>query len=223
MSTARQKLIEEVLELASNTKQEKIKKKLKKLLSDFRVQQRPGVHKGRDITARDILLDGLAEILIQEDVDQAQKVKDEIALFRMQLKVPKFMAQEQEANQKSLNGKNAAKKVRLSSIFNDKTSEYRSTKMFRASAKEIFEKTLNPELAKSEPVAGGPKKKNRSRGKCPKCHSMGVVLAHSNSGDEYFSCIYCGFQIYKKTAGSDVDLPLAAELLSRAFDGKDHE
>ncbi len=73
----------------------------------------------------------------------------------------------------------------------------------------------------AEPLAGGPQKRQRIRGECPKCHSMGVVLARSYNGDEYFSCIYCGYQTYRAAMDLEYDLPLAAELLNRRFDEKD--
>lgn len=72
-----------------------------------------------------------------------------------------------------------------------------------------------------QPLAGGPQKRQRVRGECPKCHSMGVVLARSYNGDEYFSCIYCGYQTYRAAMDLEFDLPLAAELLNRRFDEKD--
>jgi hypothetical protein len=46
------------------------------------------------------------------------------------------------------------------------------------------------------------------------------VLAHSYAGDDYFSCIYCGFQAYRAAIETDLDLPLAAELMGRRFDEK---
>ncbi|MEI6805441.1 MAG: hypothetical protein WCK49_02915 [Myxococcaceae bacterium] len=73
----------------------------------------------------------------------------------------------------------------------------------------------------TQPLAGGPQKRQRVRGECPKCHSMGVVLARSYNGDEYFSCIYCGYQTYRAAMDLEFDLPLAAELLNRRFDEKD--
>ena len=72
-----------------------------------------------------------------------------------------------------------------------------------------------------QPLAGGPQKRQRIRGECPKCHSMGVVLARSYNGDEYFSCIYCGFQTYRAAMDLEFDLPMAAELLNRRFDEKE--
>ena len=72
-----------------------------------------------------------------------------------------------------------------------------------------------------EPVAGGPQRRQRIRGECPKCHSMGVVLARSYSGDEYCSCIYCGYQTYRAAMDLEFDLPMAAELLNRRFDEKE--
>ena len=73
----------------------------------------------------------------------------------------------------------------------------------------------------AQPLAGGPQKRQRVRGECPKCHSMGVVLARSYNGDEYFSCIYCGYQTYRAAMDLEFDLPLAAELLNRRFDERD--
>ena len=44
---------------------------------------------------------------------------------------------------------------------------------------------------------------------------MGVVLARSYSGDEYFSCIYCGWQAYKPTEEDDPNASLAVRLLGQ--------
>ncbi|MBL4819330.1 MAG: hypothetical protein JKY15_08955 [Deltaproteobacteria bacterium] len=74
--------------------------------------------------------------------------------------------------------------------------------------------------SKATPVAGGPQRRQHVRGECPKCHSMGVVLARSYSGDEYLSCIYCGYQSHRSSMEFEFDLPLAAELLNRRFDEK---
>ncbi|MEI6790313.1 MAG: hypothetical protein WCK42_03930 [Myxococcaceae bacterium] len=86
-------------------------------------------------------------------------------------------------------------------------------------AKGLTKKLLNK--LPLQPLAGGPQKRQRVRGECPKCHSMGVVLARSYNGDEYFSCIYCGYQTYRASMDLEFDLPLAAELLNRRFDEKD--
>ncbi len=71
-------------------------------------------------------------------------------------------------------------------------------------------------LSKSaEPVAGGPRARKKARAECPKCHSMGVVLARSYSGDEYYSCIYCGWQAYKPADDDDPNASLALRLLGQ--------
>ncbi|MDP2343907.1 MAG: hypothetical protein Q8O67_23320 [Deltaproteobacteria bacterium] len=67
----------------------------------------------------------------------------------------------------------------------------------------------------AEPVAGGPRARKKARGECPKCHSMGVVLARSYSGDEYYSCIYCGWQAYKPVDDDDPNASLALRLLGQ--------
>lgn len=66
-----------------------------------------------------------------------------------------------------------------------------------------------------EPVAGGPRTRKKARGECPKCKSKGVVLARSYSGDEYYSCIYCGWQAYKAVDEDDPNASLAARLLGQ--------
>jgi hypothetical protein len=64
-----------------------------------------------------------------------------------------------------------------------------------------------------EPIAGGPRTRKKARGECPKCKSKGVVLARSYSGDEYYSCIYCGWQAYKAVDEDDPNASLAVRLL----------
>lgn len=95
----------------------------------------------------------------------------------------------------------------------------------KISAKNSIKVVSNPLLNRRplEPLAGGPQKRQRVRGECPKCHSMGVVLARSYNGDEYLSCIYCGYQTYRASMDLEFDLPLAAELLNRRFDDKEHK
>ncbi|MFZ9888694.1 MAG: hypothetical protein ACO3JL_14435, partial [Myxococcota bacterium] len=71
-----------------------------------------------------------------------------------------------------------------------------------------------------EPVGGGPRQRGRTRAECPKCHSMGVVLARSYAGDEYFSCIYCGWQAYKAADENDPTASLAMKLLGHSLPEK---
>ncbi len=68
----------------------------------------------------------------------------------------------------------------------------------------------------AEPVAGGPRARKKARAECPKCKSMGVVLARSYSGDEYYSCIYCGWQAYKPADEDDPNASLALRLLGQS-------
>jgi hypothetical protein len=67
----------------------------------------------------------------------------------------------------------------------------------------------------SSPVAGGPRKKAKKRAECPKCHSMGVVLARNYAGDDYYSCVYCGWQGYKPVDKPDFNVPVATQLLGQ--------
>jgi hypothetical protein len=68
-----------------------------------------------------------------------------------------------------------------------------------------------------EPVAGGPRTRKKARGECPKCKSMGVVLARSYSGDEYYSCVYCGWQAYRPADDADPNASLAIRLLGQTL------
>ena len=68
-----------------------------------------------------------------------------------------------------------------------------------------------------EPVAGGPRTRKKARGECPKCKSMGVVLARSYSGDEYYSCVYCGWQAYRPADDDDPNASLAIRLLGQTL------
>lgn len=69
----------------------------------------------------------------------------------------------------------------------------------------------------AEPVAGGPRARKKARGECPKCKSLGVVLARSYSGDEYYSCIYCGWQAYRPADEDDPNASLAVRLLGQTL------
>lgn len=108
-------------------------------------------------------------------------------------------------------------------IVNQYRMQLKPTEDQKIAIKERAKTTSKKLLIKRplQPLAGGPQKRQRIRGECPKCHSMGVVLARSYSGDEYFSCIYCGYQTYRAAMDLEFDLPLAAELLNRRFDEKD--
>lgn len=101
--------------------------------------------------------------------------------------------------------------------------QLKQTDAKKTTAKERVRVVSKKSISKvdSQPLAGGPQKRQRVRGECPKCHSMGVVLARSYNGDEYFSCIYCGYQTYRAGMELEFDMPLAAELLNRRFDEKD--
>lgn len=90
----------------------------------------------------------------------------------------------------------------------------------KSSSEMLSKKKNSSGLRPGQPLAGGPQKRDRIRGECPKCRSMGVVLARSYNGDEYLSCIYCGYQTYRAAMELEFDLPLAAELLNRRFDDR---
>jgi hypothetical protein len=98
---------------------------------------------------------------------------------------------------------------------NDATAPVETTKPVRPAKAKAKSTTTPaaaaPATATGSGAAGG--KPRSTRSECPKCHSMGVVLARSYAADEYFSCIYCGWQGYKSPEAGDADDSLAARLL----------
>ena len=184
------------------------------------------------MTARDLLLSELLSLLTKPfssiSEDQISQI---ISRFRLQLKsgvdVPGSKTARETLCADLTNCWRTANK-NISSVIDRYRMQLKvqgkskKTKALKTKQEKIVE--FSPAAIKTmrvEPLAGGPQKQNRDRGQCPKCRSRGVVLAHSYSGDDYFSCIYCGFQAYKAPIDSELDLPLAAELLGRRFD--DHE
>lgn len=78
----------------------------------------------------------------------------------------------------------------------------------RPKSAPVAAKTVSP-LRPEEPADA----RRSTRTECPKCHSMGVVLARSYATDEYYSCIYCGWQGFKSPEALEAEDSLAARLL----------
>ncbi|MES2504075.1 MAG: hypothetical protein V4534_04270 [Myxococcota bacterium] len=185
MATARDTLLQELLQLLGAPHTERSESILLSVLDRFRIQSKSGPDNKKG-TARELILSQLHELWENAAKEElSHGIGQVIHQYRMQLK---------QGGEKKNESKEKAKVV--------------STKVL-------------PVKQKVEPLAGGPQKRQRVRGECPKCHSMGVVLARSYSGDEYFSCIYCGYQSHRAAMDLEFDLPLAAELLNRRFDDKD--
>ncbi len=182
MATARNTLLQQVLLLFANPAEEASPKSIQDLLIRYRVQTKPGVVVPEGVTARDALGEKILELWNSNSPTREDELGQMIDTFRMQLK-------QKTSKKKSSVPKSraAGKKTNPSPTMPKALMKQPSS----ASMDESQESTSQPHA-----VAGGPPRRKRRRSECPKCHSMGVVLAQSYSGDDYYSCVYCGWQAY---------------------------
>ena len=214
MATARETLVEEILALVASNP-DSIAQEIEVLLKRYRVQTKPRTEIPEGMTARDALAARLVAMWRQGVLGDANQLGGLIDTFRMQHKKTGGAAQ-----------KSARKKVRprestLAEQPGAPSSESpvvpaAPTLITSEAPKEEGERSRGPI---SSPVAGGPQVKKKTRSECPKCHSQGVVLARSYAGDDYFSCIYCGWQGYKPIEKPDFSVPVATQLLGQEGSG----
>ncbi len=232
MKTAREQLFEEVTALLA--KADGVD--MGRLMARYRVQTKPGVEIAGSPTARDALGDRLGALLKSGADDEATRTRigTTIDEFRMQLK--QAGAEKPSPSSSSSTPLRAAlPKVRAPDPVARPTTasalgpQAKKPQPLQKSPPPPPRSPLRPSgsitlgvgeaparLSRgAEPVAGGPRARKKARGECPKCHSMGVVLARSYSGDEYYSCIYCGWQAYKPVDDDDPNASLALRLLGQ--------
>lgn len=192
MTTARNLLYSDLtLALTAKTGQP-VRERILSALDKYRVQMKPGINLENGATAR--------ESLFQEVMEKCSSLTNAEVPHALNAIFERYRMQTKQKLSGEKGGASSASKNGVDSF--DKNGGKSKAKV------------------KSAPLGGGPLKRTKVRGECPKCHSRGVVLAHSYAGDDYFSCIYCGFQAFKAVIETDLDLPLAAELLGRRFDEK---
>lgn len=251
MTTAREKLYEEMVAMIAVAAGPTSESEIRKTMTRYRVQTKPGVDVPAGTTARDALGDRLLELWRGGPGGQAPDVKAQIGTaideFRMQLKgssapssspakarptgpagmpraiVPAVEDEEGFPAESPLRDRRVATEPRRDPSpsrggpSRPAGGNGRSELPVEAlGAGDPPTAAMRGRARSAEPVAGGPRKRGRTRGECPKCHSMGVVLARSYSGDEYFSCIYCGWQAYKPTEEDDPNASLAVRLLGQS-------
>jgi hypothetical protein len=272
MTTAREKLYEEMVAMVATPAGPTSETEIRKTMTRYRVQTKPGVDIAPGTTARDALGDRLLELWRTQGADVKAKIGTSIDEFRMQLKgssspphgaasarraflptpgvrasvpavedddhpgrdpAPRGTDVRQESRPASrlapgsaLRDRRVATEPRrggLGSGLGDgplgrPTALHPSHEVEALGVGEPPTAAMRARAGRAgaEPVAGGPRKRGRTRGECPKCHSMGVVLARSYSGDEYFSCIYCGWQAYKPSEDDDPNASLAVRLLGHS-------
>jgi hypothetical protein len=217
-------LYSDVLALVKNPYGEKCQDELRTLLDGYRVQAKAvvlektsrGLSADAQLssTARESLANELCDLWRKGSgvSDFEQSILTVIDRYRMQRKGSRAGA---EAGCEPSSSKRTAPSAGGSALKPEGGPKTKTGAPAAASATKTKKKVVH------EPLAGGPQKRSMNRGQCPKCHSMGVVLARSYANDEYFSCIYCGFQAFRASIDAELDLPLAAELLSRQFDDQD--
>lgn len=222
MATAREKLYDEVVALTEAAPGDDAEPVIRKIMARYRVQTKPGVTIPDGTTARDALGDRLLALWRERPADLHAKLGSAIDEFRMQVK------------QKGAPAAKAPKKAATPPAPAPAPQPVvKAAPPPQPVAPKEPEVRARPDVAPAppagnghgsddrprrtvEPVGGGPRRKGRSRGECPKCHSMGVVLARSYAGDEYYSCIYCGWQAYKPADESDPTASLAVKLLGQS-------
>lgn len=208
MATAREKLLQALTAIISQPFSDDGRNSLNRLLNSYRVQSKPGEDLGKDQTARDSLGQKIITAWKEADVLDRKALGRIIGSFRMQLK------------QGLKRGKVAAAGDRLASKDVAKSETVVRSNAKQSSAKyenAYFQDKKDSGIVSNDAIAGGPKHKSGIRGHCPKCKSSGIVLARAYGGDEYYSCIYCGYQAYLSNQDQKLDLPLAAELLGGPF------
>jgi len=206
VATAREKLLQSLSVIISQAFTPDAKVALKRLLNTYRVQAKPGELQSKENTARDALADQIVAAWINKGILDKRDLEHLISPFRMQIKQGLFrgksyeerMDHEERPLRPNINHE-MPRRSKIQENINRHQNAYFRDKGLKKRDKDS--------------IAGGPLEKAGGRGQCPKCRSMGIVLARSYAAEDYYSCIYCGYQAYLKSMDQKVDLPLAAELL----------
>ncbi|MCC7074734.1 MAG: hypothetical protein IT383_25720 [Deltaproteobacteria bacterium] len=215
MATAREKLYQEIVAMTATPPGPHADAEMRKLMTRYRVQTKPGIDIPAGATARDALGDRLLALWRGAGPDLTSKVGTTIDEFRMQMKGAGAPSSPPRPVGKS--------RPPVPAVEDDddppEPAPARAPERRAPAALAVADPPprVNHGRGGAEPVAGGPRKRGRTRGECPKCHSMGVVLARSYAGDEYFSCIYCGWQAFKPTDEDDPNASLAVRLLGQTL------
>lgn len=211
MATARERLLQALHAIISRPCSEEGKGALKRLLNSYRVQAKPGGVLEKEQTARDLLVEHIISCWQQKGCLDKKIITSLINPFRMQVKHGLNRALEQNL---AAPGMRIATEHESGSI----NSRVRVKENINRHQNAYFKDKNDPQKKQLESfVAGGPLPKKQGRGQCPKCRSMGVVLARSYGNEDYCSCIYCGYQAQINLVDPKLDLPLAAELVMRTI------
>jgi hypothetical protein len=204
MSTARATLHADLVKMLGHKDKGDLEGQLDELLTSYRVQyKKPGDSSRK--TARDALRDDLVATAGKPGKDLMAQVAQVLDEYRMQAK----------ASGAAEGKKEPRKKAAKASAADDATPAPAGKAAARhapAPAPRPAAPAARP-AASAKPSPGPAAARGTSRSECPKCHSMGVVLARSYATDEYYSCIYCGWQGFKPAEAMEAEDSLAARLL----------
>jgi len=206
LATARELLYDDIVALTGSPAGDGADEEIRTIMVRYRVQTKPGINIPDGVTARDALGDRLLKLWQDKPDDFAEKLGTFIDEFRMQMK------------RKSTGKKKAAPK---SAPRAPSSANAAKTSVPGPAAAEGDEAPSGPPGPRGvTAVGGGPRQRKKTRGECPKCHGMGVVLAPSYAGDEYYSCIYCGWQAFRPADENDPAASLAVRLLGQSTSDK---
>lgn len=210
MATARERLLQALTAIISQPFSEEAQSSLKRLLNSYRVQAKPDENIDKSITARDALAHAIVDTWKIKNVLEKKDIIALIEPFRMQLKTG--------LSKRKLSTDGSSESALLENSFDSQSRRVKIKENINRHENAYFrEKSKLPKPEEETAIAGGPLPKTGGRGQCPKCHSVGIVLARAYGGDDYYSCIYCGYQAYLKAADPKLDPPLAAGLLGGDF------
>lgn len=211
MATARERLLQALSAIISQPFSDEGNQALSRLLNSYRVQAKPGETLDKDQTARDALAEKIIESWKKSNQIDRKALSAIISSFRMQLKLGLSRG---KAEMKTDHKSSSSGLISRTGALRGRGGE-NLAKQENAYFKDKHEK--GRDVIDDLSIAGGPKHGSNARGQCPKCRSLGIVLARAYGGDDYHSCIYCGYQAYLKSSDPNFDLPLAAELLGGAL------
>jgi len=193
MSTARNALYEEISHVLKQPYNSKHQVDLLKILQGYRIQAKSSAPLEKGLTDRATLANYLVHLWRNMPSSWEHEAKKIVDDFRMQRR--------KEDVRKSIH-------LNEFDFLNEKTFYVKTTAKSVPQAPRIFAEDF---------IAGGPRKASAKRGSCPKCHSEGIVFASSHAGEDYYKCIYCGYQSFDVVGESSAHIAMAEELRQQSY------
>lgn len=185
VATARERLLKALLTVVSQPASIEAKTTLKRLLNNYRVQAKPETNVEDGLTARDSLANKIIFAWQSSPLDK-KAICEMTDGYRMQLK----------NNAKKAFFENEADSSKTVSHIGPNLNEEKGKDKINHENAYFKESDLNDKQQNLSAIAGGPIAQNSKKGQCPKCKSQGIVIARVYQKDDYYSCIYCGYQSF---------------------------